>query len=247
MYLGLYQGAAAMTGLERWQNHISQNIANSGVAGYKSTDLQLEGKRINPEASGGTFGKLLMDTMVGSQPAINLSQGQVIASDSPLDVAIDGAGFFQIQQPDGSHLYTRNGQFHINSDNQLVNQSNLPVLGDTGPIQLIPGGGEISIDISGRIFQGTTPVATLKVTEFQNPDNLELHAGGFMIKPGENAGPQDAENPRVLQGYYEASNVNPVTEMVKLIAVSRAYEANQKVIQNQDRMLERATSAFSPQ
>jgi flagellar basal-body rod protein FlgF len=188
-----------------------------------------------------------MDTMVGSQPAINLSQGQVIASDSPLDVAIDGAGFFQIQQPDGSHLYTRNGQFHINSDNQLVNQSNLPVLGDTGPIQLIPGGGEISIDISGRIFQGTTPVATLKVTEFQNPGNLELHAGGFMIKPGENAGPQDVENPRVLQGYYEASNVNPVTEMVKLIAVSRAYEANQKVIQNQDRMLERATSAFSPQ
>ena len=245
MYLGLYQGSAAMTGLEKWQALISQNLANSSVAGYKGVTVSMQGESAGPQ--GGRFGQVLQNTIIDAKPKVDFAQGQFVPTDNPLDVAIDGDGFFEVEQPDGRTLLTRDGQFHVSADNILVNKSSQPVIGAMGDIQLVPGGGAPRIDLQGRVFQGLNQVGRLSVVQVGKLDALEASSGGFIVKDGQNAQLQDIETPRVLQGHYETSNVSPVREMVNLIAVTRAYEANEKVIQTHDRQLDRAIQTFSVQ
>lgn len=244
MYVGLYQGSAAMTGLEKWQGVISQNIANSGVAGYKAATVSMTGQRMGAPVTGSDFGEFLQNTMLEAKPTPDFSQGQFVPSDNPLDVAIDGEGFFEIEQAEGPMLYTRDGQFHLNADNVLVNKSEQPVMGTSGEIQLIPGAGEPSIDLRGRVFQGTNQVGELSVVQVRNLKALDPATGGFTVRQGEDPQLRAVEDPRVLQGYVESSNVSPVREMVALIAVTRAFEANEKIIQTHDRQLERAITTL---
>ena len=234
-----------MSGLERWQDAISQNIASSEVSGYKAIGTAMHTQKMPQAEPGKDFATTLGAELVKADLSVNRDKGIYIASDNNMDCAIDGDGYFQIRTADGGTKYTRNGHFQVSKDNVLVNADGETVAGVSGTITLAPGGGSLSFDQNGRVYQGATQIGQLKVVSARNEKALVPINGGFVPSEGTDADMRDIAQPRILQGYFEASNVSPMREMVNMITVERAYEANQKVIQNADTILGNAIQAFS--
>jgi len=186
-------------------------------------------------------------------------QGALKETSNPFDIALDGDGFFSIQTNEGER-YTRNGSFILGKEGYLLTKEGYQVMGEEGPIQIKLN--NFTIDRQGRIFQNgalsdnpqrlvsmsendwaeTELVDTLKVVRFDGNGNRFLKKQGSSLwtdTPESGAAFMTSadERPKVLQGFLEASNVNPVSEMVNMIEVNRAYEANQKVITSQDSLL----------
>ncbi len=182
------------------------------------------------------------------------SQGALKQTENPFDLALQGKGFFSVDV-DGVEKYTRNGTFLINSDGTLVTKDGHPVLGEKGEIHLKKN--NFVIDQKGNVYQNASfaddpnrlvsmrenewdkleLVDKLKIVDFKRPRYLKKEGTSF-YRSTEESGKAEIKatgtDTKVLQGFLESSNVNPVTEMVAMIQVNRAYEANQKVIQTQD-------------
>ena len=234
-----------MSGLERWQDAISQNLASSEVAGYKAIGVSMHAQEMSQAEAGDDFAASLGSELVRADLSVNRDSGNRVQSDSNMDCAIDGNGYFQLRAEDGSAKYTRNGHFHLNSDDVLVNAQGDAIEGVSGTITANSGGGDINFDQNGRVYQGTTQIGQLKVVSVENENLLLPVTGGFVPAEGTDPGFSDVAEPRVLQGFFEASNVSPLREMVNMINVDRAYEANQKAIQNADSTLGSAIQAFA--
>jgi flagellar basal body rod protein FlgG len=244
MNIGPYQSAAALSALERWQEVVSQNVTASQVAGFKKRTVDFSSqpmgemnlnpnKRIDAESVPAFFPK--------AQFGVNFQAGDMNATSRDLDVAIQGEGFFEVQMPDGSRGYTRAGEFHLSADRTLVNSAGLPVLSDGGgPIALLPEDGRISIGQDGMITQGDTEVGRLAVVNFKDVNGLVPLAGGLFVPAAGADAPIPVESPQVMQGSIESSNVAPLREMISLVQIARAYEANQKIITSTDQTLQRA-------
>ncbi|TVR54973.1 MAG: flagellar basal-body rod protein FlgF [Spirochaetaceae bacterium] len=180
-------------------------------------------------------------------------QGSFKESGNPFDLALEGHGFFVVETPTGERL-TRNGSFHVDPSGYLVTKDGFPVLGEEGRIRVTMN--NFVVDEDGRVFANdvyrdpdrlvsmienqwdeTVELDRLRLVEVPNDRYLEKQ-GSSLWRTTWDSG--DAEiavegfRPRVHQGFLETANVNPVTEMVEMIEVNRAYEANQKVIQTQD-------------
>ena len=183
-----------------------------------------------------------------------LEQGALKQSNNPFDLALEGEGFFTVLTPQGER-YTRNGSFLIDNNGTLVTKEGFPVLGEEGIINLKKN--NFVVDAQGRIFQNADladdpqrlvsleendwadleQVDTLKVVDFRRERYLKKQGGSLWAANRESGDPQAAplgSTTKVIQGFLEGSNVNPVTEMVNMIEVNRAYEANQRMIQTQD-------------
>jgi flagellar basal-body rod protein FlgG len=171
------------------------------------------------------------------------TQGQLSNTGVQLDLAIQGDGFFELQKPDGTLAYTRDGAFQQNASGQIVTTDGLPVVG----FQPVPQGTtSISISQDGEV---TTTSASgnqsyrITLTRFANPAGLKS-IGGNMYEETKASGTPEQGSPTeagfgsVMQGYVENSNVNIVEEMVNLIVAQRAYEINSKSIQTSDEMLQ---------
>ncbi len=245
MLTGIYQGSAALTGLERWQDATSQNIANSSVSGYKAIGVGLSSERCDKFKSGSDFETMLRNETSKAQTRVYFEQGQLVPSGNPMDCAIDGDGFFQVRGEDGGTIYSRNGQFRTNSDDQLVDVAGRVVLGSSGAITVNPSAGPVRIEADGQVYQGDTQVAKLAIASIKDMSSLVPAGGGYVGKEGAELEVDELDEVRVVQGFYEASNVSPMREMINMIAISRAYEANQRVISTQDSILGRITSTFS--
>lgn len=234
MNIGVYQGAASLAALERWQGIISENLAAASVPGFKKTEATFAavlGGQIR--GAGDRAAASSQSVMPGTVSRINMQNGQIRTTGAEFDFAIEGPGFFQIQRPDGETGYTRDGEFHVNSERTLVNKLGHPVLGDGGPITLRPEGGRLSINADGAIVQGDQIIGRIGLVDFADPSLLR-RIGDGMLGPGEGVQPTPIERPKVLTGALESSNVVGLQEMVNLITVSRAYEASQRVIQSHD-------------
>ena len=236
MNVGVYQGAAALSALERWQQTISQNIASSSVAGFKKDETSFasvlgEIERIGDE---GRLGKEVRGVMPGVVNEISMKPGELGATGSELDFAIQGGGFFQIQRPNGELGYTRDGSFKLSTDRTLVTKQGFTVMGDGGPLTLKAGGGKIAINGDGTLMQGDTPIGKIGVFEFENPKTLQRVGEGLLASTNPNVQPQAVERPNVLSGFLERSNVSPLLEMINLVTVARAYEVSQKMIRSHD-------------
>ena len=186
-----------------------------------------------------------------------LEQGALKETSSDFDIALDGKGFFAISTPWGER-YTRNGSFILGKEGMLLTKEGYQVMGENGPIRI--SANNFQIDKDGNIWINAAyeegpetmiareknnweePVLldTLKLVEFDLDRYLEKH-GSSLYRESETSGPAmvvaDGNRPMVFQGFIEASNVDPVMEMVQMIEVNRSYEANQKVIQTHDAML----------
>ncbi len=234
MNIGVYQGAASLAALERWQGIISENLAASSVPGFKKTEATFAsvlGGQIR--GAGDRSAAASQSAMPSAVSRINMQNGQIRTTGAEFDFAIEGAGFFQIQRPDGTTGYTRDGEFHVNSERTIVNKLGYSVLGDGGPITLRPEGGRVSINADGAIVQGDQIVGRIGLVDFADPSTLR-RIGDGMLGPGDGTQPTPIERPKVVTGALESSNVVGLQEMVNLITVSRAYEASQRVIQSHD-------------
>ena len=242
MNIGIYKGAAALGAYDKWQEILSQNLAAGSVPGYKKSEISFDSvsedgskRNLRTHSSDGSPG-----VMPKASATINFSPGEVRRTGADYDFAIQGDGFFQIQRPNGEMGYTRDGQFQLKSDRTLITSSGLTVMGESGPIVFPEGAGAISINADGMIYQGEEPVAKLAVYRFEDLEKLRRVSDGLMAPPDKANQPAPVEKPAILSGYLEQSNVSPLTEMVNLIAVSRAYEACQKVIQSHDEESDKA-------
>jgi flagellar basal-body rod protein FlgG len=173
----------------------------------------------------------------------NFQPGELRATSSKTDVAIDGRGFFTVQMPNGATAYTRDGEFQITPQGQLATKQGYPVLGDGGPISVnLNDPTPLSISAAGQISQGAEVKGKLKIVDFQQLQLLTPTGAGLFIAQDPNLVPTDVPQPSVRQGYLEGANTTSVSEMANLITVMRGYEANQRVIQLQDERMSRAIS-----
>ncbi|MCR4399941.1 MAG: flagellar basal-body rod protein FlgF [Syntrophomonadaceae bacterium] len=244
MIRGLYTACSGMLLQAARQDVIANNVANAGTAGFRRDDVvcssfpqllmyragESGGSRVAPIGKLGTGAAVTM-TRTDS------SAGLLQRTERGLDVAIGGAGYLVLQTPGGS-LFTRDGALQVGADGFLQNRQGYPVLGDKGPIAV--GAGEVAIDAEGVVTVDGKPAGKLRVVTLPQPAQLRKVGGNALA--ADQAAVEEVAHPNLMAGYLEASNVNAVREMVDLIAVLRAYEANQKVVQAHDHTLEAAVN-----
>lgn len=244
MVEGIYNNAASLTALEKWQASITQNLVASKVAGFKKTNFAVEtDDQIQTKYDPGLTAARHTGGLPVRTTSINFTPGEIEQTQKPTDIAIDGPGFFQIQGADGQNLYTRNGEFQFNNENTLVTRHGMPVLGDGGPITIDPEQGPVSIAKDGTISQGNNLLGRIQLYNFDDPQSLVRVEGGYFEAP-EGANPQAVDDGRVVQGAIESSNVLPMEELVSLIQVARAYEASQRSMISHDDLVSKAINSL---
>jgi len=220
-----------------YQDLLSENLSMQSIPGYKqtlpvfSTDPHTVTNRAQLAGSGNP-------AAVRMSRVIDFTQGPVLPSGDPYHVAIEGQGFFQVREADGSTTYTRNGSFGISSKGELQTADGAPVLGKSGsPITVnTTSGGNVTIGADGTISINGTPQGSLGFAHFDNP-SASLQPGPYGRYVAANTADAKsglASNDHVLQGSLEQSNGNPVQEMANMIQAMRLYEANQKSMQAVD-------------
>lgn len=250
MIRGLYTGASGMLAEMTRTDVISNNLANVNTSGFKKDRAifrafpEMNIHRIDDPVPAGIdrvidprlfIGVLGTGVMV-DEVNTDFSQGTVKTTSNPLDVALEGEGFFEVQTPDGIR-FTRDGSFSVSRDGYLITKDGYYVLGENGPVQFAREG-EIVISQRGEVFGGGQPIDRLRVVAFADPNQLQ--------KQGDNL--YSSETPpievdaEVIQGALEGANLNTVSEMVDLITAFRAYEASQKVIRTHDETLDKAVN-----
>jgi len=253
MNLSLYSAATGMEAQQLNLNTIANNLANVNTIGFKRSKIEFQDllyqkpRSAGAEAAGGNVIPTGIEIGNGSRVAATskvFTQGQVTQTGKELDIAIQGDGFFEVQRPDGTTAYTRDGSFKLNASGQVVTSDGLPVLSG---FQAVPTGTtSISIAETGEVtVEGASGSQTYRIslTRFANPAGLKS-LGGNLYEETNASGTPEQGNPgeqgfgQVLQRYLEGSNVNIVEEMVNLIVAQRAYEINSKSIQTSDEMLQ---------
>ncbi len=253
MNLSLYSAATGMEAQQLNLNTIANNLANVNTAGFKRSNIQFQDLLYqNPRVSGSQdSGGNVVPTGVevgnGSKVAATakiFTQGQLTQTGEQLDVAIQGDGFFEVQKPDGTTAYTRDGTFKISSTGAIVTNDGLPVLSGFQPVPA--GTTAITIAEDGNVTYTSASGSSsfrLAMTRFANPSGLQS-MGGNLYSESPASGTPETGSPGELgfgtlqQGYIESSNVNIVQEMVNMITAQRAYEINSKSVQTSDEMLQ---------
>ena len=218
----LYVGLSRQMTLRHELDIVANNIANADTAGFKVESLMLA---TQPQAPAVTLDgpkpvKFVMDTGV----ARDFSQGGLHRTNNDLDLGLDGPGFFQVSTADGPR-YTRDGRFRMDTTGKLTTQAGQPVLDDGGgEIVIDPEKGPIAIAKDGTISQGQERVGKVGVVKFDTLSALEK-TGDNLLRNSSNQTAQPAPDTQVQQGMLEGSNVNPISEITRMIEVTRTYES----------------------
>ena len=215
---------------------VANNLANVNTTGYKA-DRRLFRTAISSELMQGQAPDWQPDRAPFYELQTDFSAGAVIQTGNPLDLAISGRGFFAIETEAGV-AYTRNGNFSLNADSELVTAAGDRVLGESGPVRL--EGRKMAVGDNGELSADGVNIGRLLVVDFADMSRLKRIDGGYFI-PDEDMESVPAEAPRIQQGRLEGANVDPVAEMVRMINLNRAFEACQKAVQAQDETLKLAT------
>jgi flagellar basal-body rod protein FlgG len=240
---------------------VSQNLANVNTTGYKRQRAMFEDLLYQNVVQSGSQTSQQTEAPTGLNIGTGVrivstdrqfSQGNLVTTSNPLDVAINGRGLFEILLPDGTQAYTRDGTFQIDADGQLVTSSGYTVQ----PAITIPSGASaVTIGIDGvvtAIPPGQTAavqVGSLQLTDFVNPAGLQPR-GENLYAETVASGPPQPGTPglnglgTLLQGSLETSNVNVVEELVTMIETQRAYEMNSRAIETADQMLQHLTNSL---
>ncbi|MEW5866194.1 MAG: flagellar basal-body rod protein FlgF [Bacillota bacterium] len=248
MVRGIYVAASGMVAGMLQQDVIAQNLANVDTPGYKK-DVALMGSfahemamRVEDRGARclgsavpiGLLGSGAFARGVGFDPR----EGPMIETGGTFDLAIQGDGYFVVATPDGE-AYTRNGAFTLNAKGELTTADGMLVLGEGGAIT-VPSGTRVDVWGNGAVVVDGKPCGRLRIVCFEEPSGLRKVGGGLFAADAGTAKP--AASAAVRQGFLEMSNVNAVTEMVRMIAGMRAYEACQKVIWFLDQTLDKAVN-----
>ncbi|MFN9926194.1 MAG: flagellar basal-body rod protein FlgF [Phenylobacterium sp.] len=223
--------------LRREMEIIANNIANMDTTGFKVESMMQKTEPGAPAVTQG--GPKPVKFVAADGVARNFGQGGLTLTGAPLDMAIEGKGFFQVQDPTGPR-FTRDGRFTMDTTGRLVTQAGLPVMGDGGgEIIIDPEKGEVTIGGDGTISQGAERVGKVGVFTFADAGVLEK-AGDNLFRNGSNLAAEPVANASVRQGFLEGSNVKPVLEITRMIEVSRAYEQAGRMIDSGSDLSRRA-------
>jgi flagellar basal-body rod protein FlgG len=254
MIRALYSAASGMTAQQMNVDNIAHNLANANTVGYKVRRAQFQDLLyqdvVTPGASAGqqtvvpTGLQLGLGTRASSNEII-FSQGNFGATSNPLDMVIQGRGFFQVRLASGELAYTRAGSFHLDRDGNVVTSDGDPL---EPQITLPPDAQAVHIAADGTVSytqpgQSAAQLAgQIQLADFQNPAGLNS-LGRNLYQPTDASGDPTVGNPggqeglgSLLQGFLEQSNVSVVEEFINLIVSQRAYEANSKVVKAADEM-----------
>lgn len=249
----------AATGMQAQQTQVdvvSQNLANMNTTGYKRHRAEFQDliyqdlRRVGTNSSDvGTVVPTGVQIGLGVKlGAVSRShdQGTVINSGNPLDVAIEGQGFFQIQMPDGTEAYTRDGTFKLSPDGEIVTidgylvTPNIAVPEDAVSVS-INAQGQVQAIIDGQVQP--SDLGQIELVNFINPAGLKSMGDNLYVETEASGdplvgAPGEEGFGSLLQGFLESANVNPITEVTNMIIAQRAYEMNSKVISASDEMLQ---------
>lgn len=250
----------AATGMKSQQlsiDLIANNIANVNTVGYKKQQMQFKDllyanirRNHLVEGQGSPVQMQMGHGVMPTSTARLFSQGNLEATDNPLDAAIDGEGFFVVEDPNGQFMYTRDGAFKLSVDGEesaLVTSDGYFVMSEFDDIIVIGEGlSDLTISAMGVITATNEDneieeLGTLKIARFINPQGLESKGQNLYavtVASGEEI-PMEGEQRTsyIRQGYLEMSNVQIVDEMVRMITAQRAYELSSRVIQTSDEMM----------
>ncbi len=260
MVRGWYTAASGMNAQQQRLDAISNNLANVDTTSYKRDvtvsknfpELLLrrmddDGVYKNPFGSADVapiIGKIGLGVEL-NELFTNFEQGSFKPTSGDSDFALEGKGFFAVETPTGER-YTRNGNFTVGVEGYLETKEGYPVLGENGRLMLqdtkftVNKNGEVWVRPISNTDADSVLLDRIKLVTFEN-DRFITKQGSSLYKDSPVSGPAVAaegpDRPKVTQGFVEASNVNVVNEMVQMIEVNRAYEANQKTIQSEDSMM----------
>jgi flagellar basal-body rod protein FlgG len=258
MIRALYTAASGMNAQQANIDNIAHNLANVNTAGFKKARVEFEDMVYQQTRTAGTATSRDAEAPVGLETGLgaravatarNFSNGNMRTTGAPLDMAIEGGGFFQVTLPGGTTGYTRAGAFHLNGQGQLVTAE-----GYTLEPQIAIPANAVNVSISkDGIVSVTLPdgppqqVGTIELASFQNPAGLEARGGNLFAATTASGDPTTGVPGAdglgtVAQGFLEDSNVSVVEEMVNMILGQRAYEANSKVIRAADEMLQQVNN-----
>lgn len=258
MMRALNTAASGMAAQQTNVDVIAHNLANVNTTGFRKQRAEFEDLIYQTiRTPGGTTGegqKLPTGIQIGEGVRVVSTtqmhhQGSLLQTESTLDVAVEGDGFFQITRPGGQIAYTRSGNFRVDAEGRLVTVDGYQVepaisIPTNATNVTISPNGMISVTVAGQT--ATQDVGQLTLASFVNPSGL-LAIGRTMFVPTDASGEAIVGQPgleglgTLASGFLEASNVEVVQEMIDLIASQRAYEVNQRVITTSDEMLQRVT------
>lgn len=238
MLRGIYTATSGMLAESMRMDVSSNNLANVDTAGFQKQTAHVYPFPERPiarvyQGQHRVLGLLGTGAFVDGS-VTSFAPGTVRTTHNPLDVAIVGAGFFAIQTPEGTR-YTRDGRFTVNASGLLATLDGNLVRGEQGPIY-VGDGGEVLFNEQGEITVNGELVNKLLIVEFNDRNGL-LRRGSNLFEALPTAGEPFRYRATIVPGALELANVNVVTEMVNLITIQRAYEANQKVVQSYDETL----------
>ncbi len=253
MIRALYTAASGMSAQQMNLDTIANNLANSSTTGFRQLRLEFQDmvyqNLVTPGAAQSpTTIQAGLQIGLGTRPAateVIMTQGELDQTSNPLDVAIEGPGFFQVQRPDGTIAYTRAGQFQLNNQGTITTLDGDPLIPN---VTVPPNATAVTITQYGVVNatlpgqQNPSQLGQIQLATFPNPGGLES-LGSNLLQATLSSGDPLLGNPggpeglgTLQQGYLENSNVDVVTEFVQMVLAQRAYESNSKVIKAADDM-----------
>ncbi len=260
MIRALYSAASGMSAQQLNVDNIAHNLANANTTGFKMRRAQFQDLMyqtlVQPGASAGAQTTIPTGLQLGLgtrtvSNEILFSQGDFSMTNNPLDLVIQGKGFFQVRRPTGETAYTRSGGFHLDRDGNIVTSDGEalePQITIPAEAQGVTIGsdGTVSYSLPGQT--ATQVAGQIQIANFANPAGLNS-IGKNLYMPTDSSGEAQIGTPggqegmgALLQGYVEQSNVSVVSEFINLIVAQRAYEANSKIVRAADEMYQQANN-----
>lgn len=227
MLNGLYSASSAMDAATRRHELISQNLANAQMPGYRRQSVLHSSRETRFDEAMRDALQFESHGVTSDKISTDFTPGAMERTGNPLDMAIQGQGFFVVEGP-GGPLYTRNGAFQLDSEGRLVTADQLAVQGSSGEIMLPPNTSVSSLTVGtdGTLYADSGEIGKLQIVNFSDPQKLEAKGVTLYAAPGDM--PPNDISATVFQNTRERSNVSPIQELVDLIAAQRQQEAAQR-------------------
>ena len=272
MHRGIYEAASGMLVQETHLDVITNNLANVDTPGYKrrisaTADFSALLDRIEKVSEDGETkittvlpadmpfkGREVIGSValaaIFSEDVMDTFPGVVKTSENPLDIAIDGQGFFSLSDEEGNTYYTRAGNFTLDNNGNLVNHNGLMLQGEGGALNVGNNAESVVVNKSGQVIvkrEGLEQevIGRVAVFNFERPTYLRHMANNLLVPTEQSGEAENVENPKIWCGMLEASNVEVVTEMARMIEAQRIYEGASKALMTHDEQTSKLITSFS--